>query len=65
LASDVQLVIECDASFIGHTGSVSTVAFSPDERWIVSGSTDGSVRFWDPTDETLVLLLYGGEGSRG
>ena len=65
LAPSDELAIECDATFIGHRGGVCSVAFSPDERWIVSGSSDGSVRFWDSTDETLVLLLYGGEGKGG
>jgi hypothetical protein len=60
-----KLLIKCDTTFIGHESAVWSVAFSPDERWIVSGGSNGSVRFWDPTDGTLVLLLYSGEGSPG
>jgi WD40 repeat protein len=52
-------------TFIGHHESVSTVAFSPDDRWIASGSLDGSVRLWDPRDGTLVFLLYGHRGKSG
>jgi WD40 repeat protein len=29
----------------GHTGSVNSVVFSPDGRWIVSGGPE--VRLWD------------------
>lgn len=32
---------------IGHTHSVNTVLFSPDEKWVISGSDDGTIRRWD------------------
>ena len=32
----------------GHKGPVTGVAYSPDGRRLVSGSWDGTVRFWDP-----------------
>lgn len=31
----------------GHTGAVSSVAFSPDGKYILSGSYDGTLRMWD------------------
>ncbi|KAJ7120365.1 hypothetical protein C8R44DRAFT_536505, partial [Mycena epipterygia] len=35
--------------FIGHTGCVYSVAFSPDGTQIVSGSADNTIRIWDTT----------------
>lgn len=33
--------------FVGHKHTVSTVAFSPDDRHVLSASTDGILRLWD------------------
>ncbi|EDN95820.1 hypothetical protein SS1G_11699 [Sclerotinia sclerotiorum 1980 UF-70] len=35
--------------FEGHSDWVNSVAFSPDKKVIVSGSDDGTIRFWDIT----------------
>ncbi|KAJ7510808.1 WD40-repeat-containing domain protein, partial [Mycena galericulata] len=44
----------------GHTGSVWSVAFSPDGKQIVSGSRDSTVRIWDlKTGATLKHPLIG------
>lgn len=36
------------AVLMGHPQAVSTMAVSPDGERLVSGSRDGSIRFWDP-----------------
>ena len=42
----------------GHTGSVLSVAYSPDGRIIASGSDDGAIRLWDvSTGETIRSTL--------
>jgi WD40 repeat protein len=34
----------------GHHGAVFALTFSPDDRRIISGSLDGTIRYWDRTD---------------
>ncbi|WP_146677501.1 protein kinase domain-containing protein [Pirellula sp. SH-Sr6A] len=34
-------------TFVGHLEGVACVRYSPDQRWIASSSTDGTVRVWD------------------
>ncbi|PVH67963.1 WD40 repeat-like protein, partial [Cadophora sp. DSE1049] len=42
----------------GHTSAVTSVAFSPDSKQIVSGSNDGTVRRWDAaTGQQLLPAL--------
>lgn len=39
-------------TLIGHKGVVAALAFSPDDRVLMTGSWDKTVRFWDPTTGT-------------
>jgi WD40 repeat protein len=32
----------------GHRGQINAVALSPDGQTLVSGGTDGTIRFWNP-----------------
>ncbi|MBE9086850.1 caspase family protein, partial [Tolypothrix sp. LEGE 11397] len=42
--------------FLGHTKSVSAVAFSPDGKYIVSGSVDHTLKLWDTNGRLLYTL---------
>jgi WD40 repeat protein/serine/threonine protein kinase len=46
-------------SLEGHTSSVTSVAFSPDGKRIVSGSTDKTVKVWDSEKGHECLSLKG------
>lgn len=35
-------------SLQGHHGAILSLAFSPDGKWLVSGSADKTVKVWDP-----------------
>jgi WD40 repeat protein len=39
----------------GHRGAVTDAAFSPDNRWIITGSDDGTAIIWDVNTGTLAV----------
>ena len=41
----------------GHSDDVSSVAFSPDGKSLVSGSGDNTVKVWNLTDGTCTSTL--------
>ena len=46
----------------GHTGYVWKVAFSPDSRYLASGSWDSTVKIWDVNSGKEVRTLRGHAG---
>jgi WD40 repeat protein/serine/threonine protein kinase len=48
------------AALQGHTAGVTSVAFSPDGKIIVSGSKDRTINLWDAASGKLIRTLQGG-----
>ncbi|HPS05867.1 MAG TPA: caspase family protein, partial [Tenuifilaceae bacterium] len=44
--------------FEGHTGGVKSVQFSPDGKYIVSASADGSIKLWDIATGECLITRY-------
>lgn len=43
--------MERKATLTGHRGQINTVTCSPDGKTLVSGGSDGTIRFWDLTSD--------------
>ncbi|KAK4701398.1 general transcriptional corepressor TUP1, partial [Phenoliferia sp. Uapishka_3] len=55
--------IMCMTTLQGHKDYVLSVAISPDGAWIVSGSKDRGVQFWDPHTARAQFMLQGHKNS--
>ncbi|EKM76671.1 hypothetical protein AGABI1DRAFT_102117 [Agaricus bisporus var. burnettii JB137-S8] len=53
----------CAMNFIGHKDYVLSVAVSHDGQWVVSGSKDRGVQFWDAKNAALQCMLQGHKNS--
>ncbi|KAJ7173736.1 chromatin associated protein [Mycena filopes] len=47
---------QCTTDFVGHKDYVLSVAVSHDAQWVVSGSKDRGVQFWDSTGAVQCML---------
>lgn len=54
---------ECIRTFEGHKDFVLSVALTPDGNWVMSGSKDRGVQFWDPETGNAQLMLQGHKNS--
>ena len=45
------------AILAGHTRTVTATAFSPDGKWLATGSQDGTVKIWDPATHKLIKTV--------
>mmetsp|Transcript_29543 Transcript_29543/g.74283 ORF Transcript_29543/g.74283 Transcript_29543/m.74283 type:complete len:510 (+) Transcript_29543:34-1563(+) len=60
---------KCCNTFEGHKDFVLSVVFAPQDTWLISGSKDRSVQFWDPknlsaaAEEGPSLILQGHQNS--
>lgn len=52
---------KCRATLAGHQAAVYAIAFSPDGRYLASGSLDDSLRVWSIRDR-LPIRTYHGHG---
>ncbi|XP_014479327.1 PREDICTED: notchless protein homolog 1 [Dinoponera quadriceps] len=55
----VRAVTRCTGSLEGHKEAVISVAFSPDGKYLASGSGDTTVRFWDIFTQTPYYTCEG------
>ncbi|KAL3857901.1 hypothetical protein ACJMK2_012526 [Sinanodonta woodiana] len=55
----VRAVTRCTSSIPGHAEAVISIQFSPDGRYLASGSGDTTVRFWDVSTETPQFTCKG------
>ncbi|KAJ9080183.1 transcription repressor [Entomophthora muscae] len=53
----------CRNTFVGHKDFVLSVACSPCGNWVVSGSKDRGVQFWDPRTAQTQFMLQGHKNS--
>ncbi|KAL2816381.1 WD40-repeat-containing domain protein [Aspergillus cavernicola] len=54
---------KCTRTFEGHKDFVLSVCLTPDGQWVMSGSKDRGVQFWDPMTGNAQMMLQGHKNS--
>ncbi|CRG88735.1 Transcriptional repressor rco-1 [Talaromyces islandicus] len=54
---------KCVRTFEGHKDFVLSVCLTPDGHWVMSGSKDRGVQFWDPNTGNAQMMLQGHKNS--
>ncbi|KAL1959994.1 hypothetical protein VTO42DRAFT_662 [Malbranchea cinnamomea] len=54
---------KCVRTFEGHRDFVLSVCLTPDGQWVMSGSKDRGVKFWDPNTGIAHMMLQGHKNS--
>ncbi|KAI6043969.1 WD40-repeat-containing domain protein [Pisolithus marmoratus] len=60
---DLEKSSQCTMNFVGHTDYVLSVAVSHDGQWVVSGSKDRGVQFWEAHSANVQCMLQGHKNS--
>jgi WD40 repeat protein len=51
------------SGWVAHESSVLVVTFSPDDRWIISASHDGTIKYWDAeTGKVVATIMVSNDG---
>ncbi len=51
----------CERVLAGHTDAVESIAFLPDGRLVLSGSSDGTARLWNPAEGSCAGVFPAGK----
>jgi len=54
---------KCIRTFEGHKDYVLSVCLTPGGEWVMSGSKDRGVQFWDPNTGNAQMMLQGHKNS--
>nr|AAL37301.1 beta transducin-like protein HET-D2Y [Podospora anserina] len=52
----------CRQTLEGHSGSVNSVTFSPDSKWVASGLDDSTIKIWEAATGSCTQTLEGHGG---